>query len=63
MAAHRAGARPLTVWWVVLAACLVTAGHAGATSETRAERLARDFSDPLTTLPQLVLQNVYTPSS
>lgn len=59
MAVWRVRALVCTLVWAVLAAHPVAAGDA----ETRAQRLARDFSDPLTTLPQLVLQDVYTPSS
>jgi hypothetical protein len=30
---------------------------------TKSERLAREFTDPLTTLPQIFLQNAYTPEN
>jgi len=62
---------------LLLAAALATAAGAapGDAVETEGEppsaaasseeerKLAEDFSDPLTTLPQLFLQDVYTPSS
>jgi hypothetical protein len=35
----------------------------GETPSERAEKLARDFSDPLTTVPQLFLKDAYTPSN
>jgi hypothetical protein len=48
------------------AALLCLAASAPAQQEgdaSSAAELAREFSDPLTSLPQLFLQNVYTPSS
>lgn len=50
----------------LLAAFVCCARGAGADVESptsRAARLAEEFADPLTTLPQLFLQDVYTPSS
>jgi hypothetical protein len=53
--------RPLAPVVVMAAVGMLFAPGALAQRETRSERLAREFSDPLTTLPQLFLQDAYTP--
>lgn len=48
----------------VMALCLVASGSVRAAPEaSRAAKLADEFSDPLTTLPQLFLQDVYSPAT
>src|SRR6266404_908549 len=61
--------RPSGVYRTVVAAAyaaLVLAVAAASAAETDTERLAtlaREFSDPLTTLPQFFLQDAYTPAN
>jgi hypothetical protein len=38
-------------------------GSEGESTQSRIARLAEEFSDPLTTLPQLFVQDAYTPAS
>jgi hypothetical protein len=60
---RRAWARHLGV---ALAVVISTARATVAAEETpseRAARLAEDFSDPLTTVPQIFLKDVYTPAN
>ena len=52
--------------WGVVVASLVWRAPAWAEEETRSARaakLAQEFSDPLTTLPQLFVNNAYTPDN
>lgn len=56
----------ISVWPLVLALLLGGAVAARAEQETRSEadrKLQEDFNDPLTTVPQIFLQDAYTPSS
>lgn len=48
---------------VALAMAATAVGEDEATQRTRAAKLAEEFSDPLTTLPQMFLQDAYTPSN
>src|SRR5215510_11792929 len=50
---------------ILLGGCLLVRPPAAATADetpsSRKAKLAEEFSDPLTTLPQLFIQNAYTP--
>jgi hypothetical protein len=50
---------------VLLAICVVLAGFAQAqpAPATEEDRLERDFTGPLSTLPQLVIRDSYTPAN
>ena len=56
-------------WWVrhfSVAVVIATAGVAVADGEAPSERAARlveEFNDPLTTVPQIFLKDVYTPAN
>lgn len=66
MTANRAGLAAVVASTSLLA--VLAAGHPAACAQeedakTRTQRLAEEFSDPLTTLPQIFLQDAYTPSN
>jgi hypothetical protein len=47
----------------VLLCCAATASAQGESGSTDTAELAREFSDPLTTLPQIFLQDAYMPAN
>ena len=61
---NRDAARAMLVGIAAAFACCARGACADVESPgSRAAQLAEEFSDPLTTLPQLFLQDVYTPST
>jgi hypothetical protein len=59
------GARAMRVLITVVLLAAVSAAWAGApdTASSRVARLAEEFSDPLSTLPQVFLKDEYTPAN
>jgi hypothetical protein len=55
--------RALTLLALVLSCAPPTALAEDESSESSAAQLADEFSDPLTTLPQVFLKDVYTPAT
>jgi hypothetical protein len=53
----------LLILWMPLSVAVAQAQKAPATSKSEEERLEQDFTDPLTTLPQVVIRDSYTPAN
>ncbi len=54
----------LAIWWIIVAAAGFTQAQTAAPSSLmEQEKLEQDFTDPLTTLPQVVVRDSYTPAN
>ena len=51
------------VWMMVPVASLAQAQRAPTSSEREQEKLERDFTDPLSTLPQIIFRDSYSPAT
>jgi hypothetical protein len=53
----------VTLWFTVTVAGFAQAQTAPASSQTEEEKLEQDFTDPLTTLPQVTIRDSYSPAN